>query len=359
MSETSTTSNETFGDLDMSVKKLSNCTFPVRYSESVHGKCVNDNGAVTPLTLAVVIPAYKVSASLAKVILSLPEIIHHIIVVDDCCPDNSGDIAKQLGNPRVSVIRHTRNKGVGGAMVTGYRKALELNCDIIVKIDGDGQMNHKYIYEMIKPIMEKRANYVKGNRFYDFGALKAMPIIRLLGNNILSFWVKSASGYWSIMDPTNGYTAIDKEMLMSLPLDKIAKRYFFESDMLIHLNIHNAAVEDVPIPARYGQEKSSLSIVNVLLQFPLLLLIGFVKRMLLRYFIYDFNMASVYIACGVPMFIGAAAFGIYEWIDSCVNNSAKTAGTIMLIALPLIISFNMLLQAIHIDISNCPHHREK
>ena len=244
---------------------------------------------------AVVIPSYKVSASIAEVICSVPDLIDHIIVVDDKCPQNSGKVAEELGNPKVIVIFHEKNQGVGAAVISGYKKAMELGSDVVIKMDGDGQMDPKYLDELIEPLIQNQADYTKGTRFMDFKALRTMPKLRLAGNNILSFMVKSFSGYWGIMDPTNGYTAIHKRILTKMSLEKVAKRCFFESDMLLNLYLVNAVVSDVPIPTKYGEEESSLSVPQVLIEFPPLLVCGFFKRIFLKYFIYDFNMASVYI----------------------------------------------------------------
>lgn len=186
-----------------------------------------------------------------------------------------------------------------------------------------------------------------------------MPKMRLLGNNILSFWEKLFSGYWNVMDPTNGFTAITRETLDMIPLEKLSKRYFFESDMLLNLYLVDAVVKDIPIPAVYGNENSSLSIGGAIAHFPFKLLHGFIKRIFLKYFIYDFNMASIYILLGIPLFIFGVTFGIAEWIHSYISNTPKTAGTIMIAALPLIISFEMLLQAINIDINQTPKQKSK
>ena len=199
--------------------------------------------------IAVVIPAYKVSKYIAQVVASIPDIVDVIIVVDDKCPHGSGKIAAELKNPKVNVIFHDENQGVGGAVVSGYKKALELGADIAVKIDGDGQMDTMFINKLIQPIIEGFADYTKGNRFSDFKALQSMPRVRLFGNSGLSFLVKVASGYWDIMDPTNGYTAISAMSIKNLDLNNISKRYFFESDMLINLNIEGSVVKDVSIPA--------------------------------------------------------------------------------------------------------------
>lgn len=243
---------------------------------------------------------------------------------------------------------------LGGAVVTGYKKALELYSDIIVKIDGDGQMDVNYMQKLIQPIIDGKADYSKGNRFTDFKALRAMPKIRLFGNSGLSFLVKAASGYWNLMDPTNGYTAINKHALEELDLDNLAKRYFFESDMLINLNIENAVVSDVEIPAKYGDEKSSLSVTKTLVGFPPKLFKGLCKRIFLKYFIYDFNMLSLYLILGLPMILFGTGWGIFKWIQSIIIGVETSTGTVMLAVLPIILGTQFLLQAIQIDMNNIP-----
>lgn len=310
-------------------------------------------------SIAIVIPCYKVAATITQVINTLPDFIDRIIVVDDKCPDQSGKFAQDLDNPKVTVLFHEINQGVGGAVISGYRKAMELGCEIIVKMDGDGQMDPKYLDRLIEPVISNQADYAKGNRFTDFKALQTMPKLRLFGNNVLSFWEKVFSGYWNVMDPTNGYTVIHKCMLDELPLKKISKRYFFESDMLLNLYLVDAVVKDISIPAKYGDENSSLSVSGAIIHFPFKLLRGFVKRIFLKYFVYDFNMASIYILLGIPLLIFGVAFGVAEWIHSAVSNVSKSAGTIMIAALPVILSLEMLLQAINIDINNIPKHTSR
>jgi len=302
----------------------------------------------------VVIPSYKVDRSIREVIAQIPDFVTHVIVVDDACPHSSGEVAQALNDKRVHVVFHETNQGVGGATISGYRKALELGTDIVIKIDGDGQMDCAYMPALIRPILEGKADYAKGNRFIDFNALAAMPKIRLMGNSALSFLVKAASGYWNIMDPTNGYTAISREALVRLPLDKIDRRYFFESSMLIYLNIENIAVKDVSIPARYGDEKSSLSISHTLASFPKKLFKGMLKRIWLKYFIFDFNMASLYMLTGFPLLLFGVVFGSYRWIVGTIENELNPVGTVMLAVLPIILGTQFLLQAIQIDMSNIP-----
>ena len=208
--------------------------------------------------------------------------------------------------------------------------------------------------KLIQPIIDRKADYTKGNRFTDFKALRQMPKVRLFGNSGLSFLVKASSGYWNMMDPTNGYTAINKHALEELDLDNIAKRYFFESDMLINLNIENAVVADVDIPAKYGDEESSLSVTKTLFGFPPKLFKGLCKRIFLKYFIYDFNMFSLYLVLGLPMVLFGTGWGIEKWIEAIITNVETTTGAVMLAVLPIILGTQFLLQAIQIDMNNIP-----
>ena len=307
--------------------------------------------------IAIVIPAYKVGGHICNVLNAVPSGIDHVIVVDDACPEGSGKVVEKNSFEQIEslvVLYHQKNRGVGGAVVTGYKKALELGCDVVVKIDGDGQMDLDQIPAIVRPLMLNKADYVKGNRFVDFKALRSMPKLRLIGNSVLSFTLKVVSGNWHIMDPTNGYTAINALALKRINLDEISKRYFFESDMLINLNIHKCVVRYVPMAAFYGDEESSLSVRKVLFQFPFYLLRGFIKRIVLKYFIYDFNMASIYILFGFPMLIWGILFGAYEWWLHATAGTITPTGTVMLSVLPLILGTQLILQAITIDINSIP-----
>jgi dolichol-phosphate mannosyltransferase len=307
---------------------------------------------INNLNIAVVIPVYKVERHIKQVIETLPDFIDHVIVVDDNCPKMSLRLIEN--NKKNTIIKHDKNLGVGGAVVSGYRKALILNADIVIKVDGDGQMDPNKIMQLITPILEEKADYTKGNRFKDYKSLKSMPKIRLFGNSILSFSTKLASGYWDLMDPTNGFTAITKRAIEGLNLNLISKRYFFETDMLIHLNIENCVVKDVPIPANYADEVSSMNIKNIIFTFPPKLLKGLFKRIFLKYYVFDFNMLSIYLFFGLPMLFFGTSYGIYHWIKSSFNHAETPVGTVMLAVLPIILGVQFLLQAIQIDINNIP-----
>jgi hypothetical protein len=243
---------------------------------------------------------------------------------------------------------------VGGAMVSGFRKALELDAWIVVKIDGDGQMEVSHLPDLLAPLMLGEADYAKGNRFRDFAALRQMPLIRRIGNMGLGFLSKAATGYWNLFDPTNGFLAIRAEALRQIPLDQIDRGYFFETSMLANLYLLGAVVRDVPMPARYQGEASSLVIHRVLFEFPAKLFGTLFRRIFLKNFIYDFSMASIYILTGLPLLLFGLIFGIYKWIQYAQLGIAAPTGTVILPTLSVLLGIQFLLSAIEIDLRSIP-----
>ena len=310
----------------------------------------------TSYAIATVIPAYRVERDIESVLQNLPAYIKHIIVVDDASPDSSADLVATAAkkDDRITLIRHAENQGVGGAMISGFRKALELGAQIVIKIDGDGQMDSSHIPALITPLVQGKADYVKGNRFHDFHSLQQMPLVRRVGNLGLSFLTKAATGYWNIFDPTNGFFAIRAELLAQLPLERIDKRYFFETSMLANLYLLGALVVDTPIPARYGNETSHLSIRRTLFEFPSKLFVTFLRRILLRYYIYDFSMTSLYLIVGVPLLLFGGIFGGIKWVEYASKNIPAPTGTVMLPTLSVILGIQILLSAIEIDMNSTP-----
>ena len=305
--------------------------------------------------IAVVIPCYRVSSHVLKVIEGIGPEVCAIFAVDDKCPDNSGAlIAERCNDPRVRVLTHQANEGVGGATVTGYRAALADGCDIVVKLDGDGQMDPALIPLLVRPIVSGQCDYAKGNRFFDLDDLRSMPAIRLFGNAVLSLVSKMASGYWRVMDPTNGFTAIHRTALSLLPLEKIDRRYFFESDMLFRLYTIRAVVRDVPMASRYGDETSSLRISRVALTFPMRYAVAAFKRVFYTYFLRDFNAGTLQLFFGALISLGGISYGVWRWVLSAETGVPATAGNVMLASLPLIIGAQMLLGALHYDVQNSP-----
>lgn len=309
----------------------------------------------TDCRVAVVIPSYRVKKHILNVLTAIGPEVFRIYVVDDCCPDQSGAFVRDnCTDPRVFVLRNGVNQGVGGAVMAGYRAALEDKADIVVKIDGDGQMDPSLISQFIKPIMEGQADYTKGNRFFNLDQLREMPAMRLFGNAVLSFLNKLSSGYWDIFDPTNGYTAIHASIAKQLPYEKISPRYFFESDILFRLNLLRAVVRDVPMDAKYGDEVSNLKITKVIGEFFVKHTRNLFKRVFYNYYLRDLSLASIELPLGLLLFFFGTSFGIYQWVHAVMDGVATPAGTVMLSALPTLMGLQLILAFLSYDISSVP-----
>ena len=308
------------------------------------------------MVISVVIPCYNVERHIEDVLRAVPEYVSYIIAVNDCSTDNTGCTLKRLqeAHPRLVCINHETNQGVGGAMLTGFQKSIELNCDITIKVDGDNQMDLGYLNQLIQPIKNHQADITKGNRFRDLSALRHMPAIRRFGNLGLSFCIKAASGYWNIFDPTNGFIALSNETLKNINTSKIHKRFFFESSLLIESYYANAVIQEIPMKARYGDETSNLSVRKTLVEFPPKLFMAFVRRMILKYFLFDFNIASVFILFGFPLFLGGAVYGIIKYIQYGSSHIPAPTGTVVIPTLLITLGFQLLLSAANFDINNYP-----
>jgi dolichol-phosphate mannosyltransferase len=306
-------------------------------------------------TVAVVIPCYRVRKHILEVIGTIGDDIHMIYVVDDACPEESGKLVKdRCSDSRVSVLFHTMNLGVGGAMITGYRQAITDGADVVVKLDGDGQMDPGYIPLLIAPIINGNADYTKGNRFYYLEGVQQMPLLRLLGNAALSFIAKFSTGYWDIFDPTNGFTAVHAKVVERLSLEKIDKRYFFESDLLFRLNTIRAVVMDVPLPARYADEESNLNALRSIPEFAYKHMRNSLKRIFYNYYLRDFSVVSLELFLGIVVLLFGILAGSKAWIRSVQTGVVATSGTVMLAALPTLIGIQLLLSFLAADSGNVP-----
>ena len=306
--------------------------------------------------VAAVLPAYNVAQELGGVLRAMPSLFATIIVVDDGSRDETAAIADRYAelDRRIIVVRHDQNRGVGAAMVTGFRLAIESGADIVVKIDADGQMPLWLVPELIAPLIRGEADYTKGNRFRDFAAVRAMPLARRIGNVALSFLAKAATGYWRSFDPTNGFLAIRSDVLTQLPLHKIDPTYYFEISMLSHLYLIGAVVKEIPMPARYAGEPSSLSIPRVLRQFPGRLMASLLRRIVLKNYVYDFNLESLHLAIGLPLFLAGVLFGLWKWLSFAALSRPAPTGTVVLPALMIMVGVQLLLSAIQLDLAAVP-----
>ncbi len=305
--------------------------------------------------VAVVVPSYKVLPHIADVIKKIPTMVWRIYVVDDACPDGSGKFVEEnLLDDRLRVIYHKQNQGVGGAVMTGYQAAIEDGVDIVVKIDGDGQMDPSLIPHFVEPILSGDADYTKGNRFYNLEEIRTMPTIRLFGNAVLSLMTKLSSGYWNLFDPTNGYTAIHTDVAKNIPFDKISRRYFFETDILFRLNTYHAVVIDVPMNAKYGEEVSSLKIHKIMGEFLFKNIRNFSKRVFYNYYLRDMSIASIELPLGLVLICFGLIFGGHHWLTSWQAGVTTAAGTVMLSALPLLSGLQLILAFLAYDIASVP-----
>lgn len=303
--------------------------------------------------IAVVVPAYNEEKLIPNVMNSIPDFVDYVIIVDDASQDSTYQVAESHKDKRKIVLKHEKNQGVGGAIITGHKKAIELDADVSVVMAGDGQMDPMYLPDLLDAIIDGSYDYTKGNRFLVKDSLKGMPKLRIMGNTALTFLTKLASGYWKIFDPQNGYTAIRTSALKQLDLDSISKRYEFENDMLVNLNIHNLRVKDVSIPSSYGDEKSKIKLYSFIPRTSLFLIKGFFRRIVQKYILRDFHPTALLLLSGLGLSLVGMLFGFYV-VYLSIGPSTPSTGTVMLSILPLIVGFQLLLSAFILDIINEP-----
>ena len=303
--------------------------------------------------IAVVVPAYNEERHVAGVLKTMPEIVDHIVVVDDKSTDDTLAVATAAADARTVVMHHEVNRGVGGSIVTGHRRALELGADVFVVMAGDGQMDPDHLERLLTPVVERGYGFAKANRFFSRESFAGMPRHRVFGNVVLTFLTKMASGYWNLVDPQNGYTAIAREALERLPLDHLAERYEFENDQLIWLNILDVRATDVPVPARYGAERSSIRLRSVVPRMLGLLWRGFWRRIWRKYVLWSFSPIALLLVTGLFLVIVALAVGIWAMVASIGPGSATT-GTWLLAVTPGLVGTQFLVNALVLDIQATP-----
>lgn len=303
--------------------------------------------------ISIAVPAHNEEAHIARVIETMPPFVDHIVVVDDASSDATSMKAEAVGDRRVQVIRHERNLGVGGAIVTAHRRGLDLGCDISVVMAGDGQMDPDYLPSLLDPIVEDGYGFAKANRFFSMDSFRGMPRQRVFGNIVLSFLTKLASGYWHLFDPQNGYTAISRSALERLSLDRLSTTYEFENDLLINLNILDIRALDVPIPALYGDERSDIKLRRVVPDISRLLMRGFFRRLVLKYVIRSFSPIALFFFVGLALVTWSVIFGLWVVFQTLGPDAAST-GTVILSVIPFVVGVQLLISAIVLDIQETP-----
>ena len=233
--------------------------------------------------LAIVVPAYNEEALIAETLKAIPPEADCVYVVDDGSTDNTRQIITGFTDERIRFLSNGHNRGVGATIMRGYKEALEENVDITVVMAGDNQMDRKYLPELLAPIIEGKADYTKGNRLSCLAHRQGMSTWRFFGNWVLTLLTKIASGYWRVRDPQNGYSAVTRDTLKRINLDKVYPLYGYCNDLLVKLNVAGCRVADVPIPARYGNEKSKIRYGKYIGKVSPLLLQGFLWRLKGKY----------------------------------------------------------------------------
>ena len=302
--------------------------------------------------VAVVIPAYNEEQLIAPTISGVPEFVERIYVVDDRSKDGTVAAVRGLNDPRVELIEHERNEGVGGAIISGYRRALAERMDVTAVMAADSQMDPGDLEALVAPVARGEVDYAKANRLFTGQAWQLIPRYRYLGNAVLSLLTKIASGYWHVADSQSGYTAVGLPMLELLDLDRIYRRYGFPNDMLVHLNVWNARVRDFPSRPIYGVgERSGIKLRKVVPTISWLLAKGFFWRMLQKYVIRDFHPLVFFYLLGFLMTAIGLALGIAETVLRLMGNQVSVA-TVVLVALLLIFGSQFTLFAMWFDMES-------
>ncbi len=302
--------------------------------------------------VAVVVPAHDEEKLIAETIRAIPDFVDRVLVVDDASRDGTVAAVRGLGDPRVEVIVHERNLGVGAAIITGYKRALEERIDVTAVMAADAQMDPSDLETLVAPVARREVDYAKANRLFTGQAWEVIPRYRYLGNAFLSLMTKIASGYWHVADSQSGYTAISLEMLELLDLDRIYQRYGFPNDMLVHLNVWNARVRDYPSRPIYGVgERSGIRLRKVVPTISWLLVKGFFWRMREKYVIRDFHPLVFFYLLGLVMGLLGLGLGIAEVVLRILGNHI-TAATVVLVALLLIFGSQFSLFAMWFDMES-------
>ena len=303
-------------------------------------------------TVAVVVPAHNEEGLIDATLQGIPGFVDRIVVVDDASSDATAERALGGDDPRVQVVVHDRNRGVGAAIVTGYKRALAERADAVAVMAGDNQMDPDELEQLALPVVRGELDYAKANRLFTGSAWKLIPRSRYLGNAVLSLLTKIASGYWHVADSQAGYTVVSGGMLRLLDLDRIYTKYGFPNDMLVHLNIWNARVRDFPSRPIYGVgERSGIKIRSVVPRISWLLWKGFFWRMREKYVIRDFHPLVFFYFLGFVMTIAGLVLGIFETVLRLSGNRI-TPATIVLVALLLISGSQFTLFAMWFDMES-------
>lgn len=306
-------------------------------------------------SIAVVVPAYNEERYIFETLTTIPVWVDQIIVVNDASTDKTEfeiQKAKALQNS-ITHITHDLNQGVGASILSGYKRALQTDKSIVCVMAGDGQMDPKELQRLLDPICENRCEMSKGNRFFSLSSIQGMPRKRIFGNIFFTLLTKIGSGYWSIVDPQNGYVAVSTKSLRSLSLDRISNRYDFENDFLCHMRMIDARVVDIPIPARYRDEVSTIRIIPTMFRIFKTLWRGFWRRILIKNLLWSFTLIPIFLFLGLMGLTTAGLVGLWA-ISNSLGENLMSSGTASFIAILIISSSQFLLTSLILDVISEP-----
>ena len=306
-----------------------------------------------------IVPCYQSSKVAPQLIANLINYVDFVICVDDCCPESTGiKIQKKIKSNKLKIIFHKRNQGVGGATKTGIKIAEKIGAEIIIKIDSDGQMDPRYIPSLIEPIINRTSDFTKGNRFRNIDVLTKMPKIRLFGNIILSFITKLSTGYWELFDPTNGFIAINTNILRRIQYEKTDNRYFFETDLLFRSGLYDVLISEIEMPTIYKNEKSGLNPMIESIRYLISHIIIFMKRIIYQYFLIDFNPGSLSFIFGCITGLYTLSAGLRSIFYYKTLNVESPIGIKILFLTTAIITVQLIISFMYYDATQRPLRRQ-
>lgn len=304
------------------------------------------------LSIGVAVPAYNEEKLIEKTITTAPSFVDHIVVINDCSKDSTLSIIKKLqkNDKRIFIIDNKFNRGIGYSLSNGLRKAAELGCDRVAVMAGDAQMDPEQFAPMLDSMEKRNLDFIKGNRFMHFDALKTMPAYRKFGNIVVTILTKFATGYYSIFDTQNGYVIYTKDVIDRMPWHLIGERYEFENTILIGLSIIDAKVGDIAMPAIYGDETSTIGLLSATTRVLKSLFKGFWQRIYFKYVLYGFHPIALFLFVGLFLMTCGILGSVWILVEKIAYAQSPTSGTIMLAILPIILGIQLLLTALVMDV---------
>jgi glycosyltransferase involved in cell wall biosynthesis len=305
------------------------------------------------LKIAVLVPCYNEETLAAKTIDTVPEFVDKIVAINDGSVDDTLKVLRQLEkhNKRLDVLDNGVNEGLGKSLLNAFEFLQDTDIDAMGIMAGDAQMDPEYLSKLLDVLVDEDIDVAKANRFSQFHSVESMPSYRRIGNIVVSILTKFATGYYKLFDSLNGYVVYRKSIIDKIPKDIIGHRYEYENTMLVALSIVGAKIHDVPVPAVYGEETSTINLFGTTFKTLKVLNKGFWKRIYYKYVLYSFHPIALFLFSGLFASIIGLAWAIFILYAKIFQNISPSTGTVMLVVLPLILGFQLILTAIIMDVN--------